>query len=390
MLAVIDEMRRTFSFNGRENTKETAALKIVARISSFVNLAATVLPHHGTRIGVPHRFMQSLYTVAITNRVFPQVLDCFGNGFAVNANTAKEPWPPDVWLHNIAVADAVITFMPDCFTAGILERCPKLRLISCALKGYDNFDIAACTCRGITVTVVEDLLTVPTAELAVGLIISLARNLMASDRLVRSGNFRGWRPVLYGAGLAGSSVGLLGMGRIGRAIAERLKPFDCTLLYWDRNRVAPELEVKLGIRPADWEELLERSDYVVLALPLTAETTHLIDRKALALMKPGAYLVNPARGSLVDEAAVAEALASGHLGGYAADVFEFEDWARSDRPSTVHPALIKATDRTIFTPHLGSGVRNVRLAIELQAAQNVLDFFSGKEPRGIVRPECRA
>ncbi len=334
--------------------------------------------------------MQGPYTVAITHRVFPQVLGIFGNEFAVNANTAKDPWPPEVWLRNIGTADAVITFMPDYFTDSILERCPKLRLISCALKGYDNFDIAACSRRGITVTVVEDLLTVPTAELAVGLIISLARNLLAGDRLVRTGRFRGWRPVLYGSGLAGSSIGLVGMGRIGRAIAERLKPFGCTLLYWDRNRVTPELETGLGIRPVEWIELLGGSDYVVLALPLTADTKHCVDRRTLPLMKRGAYLINPARGSLVDEAAVAEALRSGHLGGYAADVFEFEDWVRPDRPPVVNQVLLEAADRTVFTPHLGSGVRDVRLAIELQAAQNVLDFFSEKEPRGIVRPECRA
>ncbi len=148
--------------------------------------------------------------------------------------------------------------------------------------------------------------------------ISLARNLTAGDRLVRSRDFGGWRPVLYGSGIAGSNVGLMGMGRVGRAIAERLNPFGCTMRYWDRNRLTPESEAELGIHPAGWEELLERSEYVILGLPLTTETKHLIDRKALGLMKPGAYLINPARGSIVDEAAVAEALRSGHLGGYAA------------------------------------------------------------------------
>lgn len=331
--------------------------------------------------------MHSPYNVAITHRVFPQVVACFGDGFAVDANPAAESWPPEVWLRKIRMADAIITFMPDCFTESILEQCPKLRLISCALKGYDNFDLAACLRRGVTVTIVEDLLTVPTAELAVGLTISLARNLMAGDRLVRSRNFGGWRPVLYGSGIAGANVGLLGMGRVGLAIAERLNPFGCTMHYWDRSRLTPESEAELGIHPAGWEELLERSEYVILALPLTTETKHLIDRKALGLMKPGAYLINPARGSIVDEAAVAEALGSGRLGGYAADVFEFEDWARSDRPSAINSELLQQTNRTVFSPHLGSAVRDVRLAIELQAAQNVLDFFSGKEPRGIVRPE---
>jgi len=332
--------------------------------------------------------MPGSVNVAITHRVFSQVLAFFGEGFVVDANPAEESWPAEVWLRKMGVADAVITFMPDCFTENILELCPKLRLISCALKGYDNFDIAACVRKGITVTVVEDLLTVPTAELAVGLTIALARNLMAGDQRVRSESFRGWRPVLYGSGLAGSSVGLIGMGRVGRAIAERLNPFGCTIRYWDRNRLTPESEARLGLIPAGWEELLAGSQYVILALPLTAETKHLINRETLRLMRLGAYLINPARGSLVDEAAVADALGSGHLGGYAADVFEFEDWARPDRPSAVSPVLREEAGCTVFTPHLGSAVRDVRLAIELQAAQNVLDFFSGKEPRGIVKPEC--
>jgi phosphonate dehydrogenase len=155
-------------------------------------------------------------------------------------------------------------------------------------------------------------------------------------------------------------------------------------MYHDQRRLPEESERTLGMVWGRREELFAGSDFLILALPLTAQTMHCIDRNALVQMKPGAYLINPARGSLVDEAAVADALASGQLAGYAADVYEFEDWARPDRPREIDIRLRTMADRSVFTPHLGSGAAAVRLAIELQAAQNVIDFFSGRMPSGLV------
>jgi phosphonate dehydrogenase len=322
--------------------------------------------------------------VVITNRVFPEVLATFGGDFELDTNPSTDPWGTDEWLQHIHSADAVIAFMPDRIGENELVQCPRLKLISCALKGYDNFDLQACERRGVVVCIVEDLLTVPTAELAVGLLIAVSRNLLRGDALVRSGQFRGWRPILYGRGIQGATVGLMGIGAVGQAIAMRLKGFGCSLIYHDQRRLPGKSERTLGVVWLQPEELFARSDFLILALPLTAQTMHCIDRNALVQMKPGAYLINPARGSLVDEAAVANALASGHLAGYAADVFEFEDWARPDRPLEIDGRLLTMADRTVFTPHLGSAVATVRLHIELQAAQNVRDFYSGKVPSGLV------
>jgi phosphonate dehydrogenase len=322
--------------------------------------------------------------VTITSRVFPSILALFDGRFQLDANPSQSPWSANEWLQLLHSADAVIAFMPDRIGEDALAQCPRLKLISCALKGYDNFDVEACARRGIAVCVVEDLLTAPTAELAIGLLIAVSRNLLRGDALVRSGEFSGWRPVLYGFGIRGSTVGLLGMGAIGQATATRLKAFDCTVLYHDQNRLPEERERALGTVWVRREDLLAHSDFVILALPLSAETVHYVDRNALERLKPGAFLINPARGSLVDESAVADALASGRLGGYAADVFELEDWARPDRPQEIAERLRTMTDRTVFTPHLGSAVASVRRAIEFQAAQNVIDFFSGKAPRGLV------
>ena len=218
--------------------------------------------------------------------------------------------------------------MPDRVDAAFLKQCPRLKVIACALKGFDNFDVEACTDAGVWVTIAPDLLTNPTAELAVGLAIALARRLREGDALMRSGTFKGWRPVLYGKGLDQSVVGIVGMGAVGRAIAARLAGFGCRILGVDPGRDMPD-----GVTAADLDVALAASDYLILAVPLTPATFHLIGREALKRMKPGALLVNIGRGSVVDEAAVADALDGGALGGYAADVFEMEDWALREPPA---------------------------------------------------------
>jgi phosphonate dehydrogenase len=322
--------------------------------------------------------------VVVTNWVHPDVLDRLRQRCAVLANTTREPWPEDVLRRHVATADALVAFMPDRIDAAFLAAAPRLRLIACALKGYDNFDLAACTQRGVLVTIVEDLLTEPTAELTIGLMIALSRNVLAGDRGIRAEGFSGWRPRLYGTGLAGSTVGIIGMGAIGQAVARHLQSFRCTVLYHDEQALSSEQETNLGVARADLDqELLPRSHYVVLALPLTPATHHLLSAARLARMKQGALLVNPARGSLVDEAAVAAALASGHLGFYAADTFECEDWARTDRPASIDPKLL-VSDRTLCTPHLGSAVDAVRRRIAHAAADSVLAMIEGRRPPGCL------
>jgi phosphonate dehydrogenase len=231
-------------------------------------------------------------------------------------------------------------------------------------------------------------LTAPTAELTIGLMIALGRKVLSGDRIVRSGRFGGWRPILYGQGIDGSTVGILGAEAVGQAIARRLSGFDASLLYTDEVALSPDQEGELRIRRVAREELLTQSDFVVLCFPLQASTRHLVNADFLRAMKPGAILVNTARGSLVDEAAVAKALETGTLGGYAADVYAFEDWALTDRPNEIPEALLNAMDRTVLTPHIGSAVDRVRQEIALQAARSVLQALRGEVPYGAVnRPE---
>lgn len=327
--------------------------------------------------------------VVITNWVHQAVIRTLRASCRVIANRTRQPWPAKTWLSNVSQADALMPFMPDQISEDILRRCPRLRIIAGVLKGYDNIDVASCQRRGITVTHSEQSLTEAVAELTLGLMISLARSILTGDAMVRARRFHGWRPWLYGGTLVGSTVGFVGMGEIGQATAGLLQPFNCSLLYCDERTISPEIEQKSGARRESLAGLLRQADFVVLALPLGTTTLHLVDHKFLRQMKRGAYLINPARGSLVNEKEVARALRSGRLGGYAADVFEFEDWAQPGRPRTIPRELLRA-EHTVFTPHLGSAIDRVRCAAAMEAAENVLNFFSGGELRGVVtQPQTR-
>src|SRR5262249_21897993 len=247
-----------------------------------------------------------------------------------------------------------------------------------------HIDVGACTRRGVWVTVVPDLLSQPTAELALTLTLGLVRNIGPGDRLVRSGTFHGWRPVLYGGGLTGKTVGILGMGRLGQAFVKVLAGFHCRIIYSDPVKMSPVQEEFFAIFRASFEEVLSQSDILVVMVPLGPSTLHTIGSEALARMKKGAYLVNVGRGSVVDEAAVANALEQTQLAGYAADVFEMEDRSRPDHPACVHPGLLAQNERTLFTPHLGSGVARTRLEIEMSSAENILQALRGERPRDAI------
>ncbi|HDZ71443.1 MAG TPA: hydroxyacid dehydrogenase [Aurantimonas coralicida] len=317
--------------------------------------------------------------VVITHAVHQEVLDLLGAECDLDANQTPETLPAEEVVRRVSQADAMMAFMPDRVDAAFLDACPKLRVIGAALKGYDNFDVAVCAARGVWLSFVPDLLTVPTAELAIGLTIGLTRKMIPADARVRGGKFAGWRPEFYGLGISGSTIGIVGMGAIGMALAERLKGWGAVLLYADRTPASDAVAARLGIARRSLDGLLAEADILILALSLAADTVHVIDERALGLMKPGAYLVNPCRGSVVSEAAVLTALTSGRLGGYAADVFEFEDRSREDRPRQIQAGLLNHPD-TIFSPHIGSAVQKVRLAIELRAAENILQVLSGKQP----------
>lgn len=312
----------------------------------------------------------------------------------VTPSREQEVWPRAEVLARAREADGLVVCMADRVDSELLAACPRLRVVSGVFKGHDTIDLAACVRRGVQVTVLPGLLTAPTAELVVGLTLALRRRLVEGDAWVRSGRHTGWRPHFYGSGLAGACVGIIGMGRIGRAVATRLLGFDATLVYSDPVPL-PEPESR-WLRRVSLPDLLAGSDVVVPLVPLTEDTRHLLDAEALGRMRPGACVVNAARGSVVDENAVAEALRDGRLGGYAADVFAFEDTAEDTAGDTapgaasigIPPGLL-AHPRTVLTPHLGSAVDDVRREMGLVAAEQVRDALAGKYPEGAITPPPR-
>jgi phosphonate dehydrogenase len=330
--------------------------------------------------------MQEL--IFITNWVHPVVVDRLRADFRVDMNADGRQLGKEELMEKAREAAGLMVFMPDSLDDALLAGCPRLRIVAGALKGYDNFDVQACTRRGIWFSNVPDLLTEPTAELVIGLIIGLGRNVLEGDRYIRSGAFRGWEPRFYGTGLAGRTIGIIGLGAVGRSVVRRLQGFRCSIVYSDSAQMPASFELDYGVTRVSLPELLRASDYVLPLVPLKSETKHLLDAERIAQMKPGSFLVNCCRGSVVDEQAVQEALSTGHLQGYAADVFEMEDWLRQDRPDGIAPKLLNQP-KTLFTPHLGSAVDEVRKNIALEAADNIREALQGKRPRGAVNcPGC--
>ncbi|MEI7447403.1 MAG: NAD(P)-dependent oxidoreductase [Burkholderiales bacterium] len=318
--------------------------------------------------------------ILVTQRVHADVASRLAGLGELDLHEGPEPLDPHALAHRLAGATAMIGFMTDRIDRRALRHAARLRVVAAALKGWDGYDAAACAEAGAWLTIVPDLLTEPTAELAIGLSIALGRRVREGDARVRDGRFAGWRPVLYGSGLAGSTVAILGMGRVGRAIAARLAGFGCAaVLGVDRPGIAmPE-----GIVPATLDDALARADRIFVALPLDGSTRHLVDASAIERSRHGTLWINVGRGSVVDEAAMAMALASGWAGGYAADVFGFEDASLEDRPRRIDPLLL-AHPRTVFTPHLGSAVTEVRRAIEHRAVDNVEAVLHGRVPPDAV------
>lgn len=316
--------------------------------------------------------------IVVTQPIHAEVLYRLQSVGDVVMNPGPEPWSQAELYQHLIEAEAMMAFMPDRVDAEVLRHAPWLKTIACALKGYDNFDLQACDDAGVVVSFVPDLLTEPTAELAIGLAIAAARNVRQGDGLVRAGLYEGWRPILYGTGLHQSVVAVVGLGAVGRAIVDRLQGFGCARIL-GVDPVNFDARVVL----ADLPTAMAQADYLILAVPLTEDSRHLINDETLVDAKPGQILINIGRGSVVDEAAVVRALQKGRLGAYAADVYEMEDWLLADRPQYVHPALL-VSEKTVLTPHIGSAVARVRLAIEHRAADNLIQVLAGQMPADVV------
>ncbi len=281
------------------------------------------------------------------------------------------------FLERVDSFDALVTLLTDRVDDELLHAAERLRIVANVAVGHDNIDLAACAARSVVVTNTPGVLTEATADLTFALLLAAARRVVEGDRLVRSGSFAGWTPtLLLGVPVHGATLGIVGLGRIGQAVARRARGFGMHILYAQRTRLPPELERALLATHVSVDELFAASDFVTLHCPLTAETRHLVDGPRLATMKAGGVLVNTARGGCVDEAALAQALEHGPVGAAALDVFD-------DEPR-VEPSLLRLSN-VVLTPHIGSGDLPTRTAMARMAVDNVLAVLDGRPAPNAVR-----
>jgi glyoxylate reductase len=304
-------------------------------------------------------------------------------------------------LSGIQSADGLICLLTDTIDRELIAAGPRLRVIANVAVGYNNIDVNAARERGIYVTNTPEVLTDATADLTWALILGITRRIVEADAFLREGKFTGWDfDMLLGAGLSGKTLGIVGYGRIGRAVARRASGFGMSVIYCGRDDIAyrddPRHDAMMNARQSgsatsplnqsariegfaarrvSFTRLLEVADIITLHVPLAATTTHLIDSSAFARMKPTAYLINTARGPIIDEVALAAALQQQRIAGAGLDVFEYEP--------RVTEALLSMKN-TILLPHIGSATLETRTAMASLAAENAIDALSGRTPRNAV------
>jgi glyoxylate reductase len=291
-------------------------------------------------------------------------------GLHAQVNPHDRPITTAELLEGVASASALLCMLTDRIDAELLDRAPGLRVIANYAVGFDNIDVAEARRRGIEVTTTPDVLTEATADLTWALLLGAARQLGAGERMVRSGQWHGWGPAqLLGQPVAGRVLGIVGMGAIGQAVARRAHGFGMPICYFNRRRLDPATEAALGARYVSLEELLETSDVVSLHAPRNPESHHLIDAAALARMKPTAILINTGRGTLIDEAALVDALRDGIIAAAGLDVFE--------REPELTPGLVEL-DNVLLAPHLGSASTDARGAMVRLCCENIIEVLAGR------------
>ncbi|HEY2663415.1 MAG TPA: D-glycerate dehydrogenase [Candidatus Binataceae bacterium] len=322
----------------------------------------------------------------VTRRIFNGALLKLSQRLEIDLWEGKLPPPYPALAARAASADALLTMVTDRIDAPLLASALRLRVVSQVAVGVDNIDLAECSRKGIAVGHTPGVLTETTADLAFALLAATARRITEADRYVREGKWRTWGPeILLGREIHGATLGILGFGAIGHAMARRAAGFGMRVLYCARKASARAIEAS-GIDgnaiAVDLAELLRSSDFVSIHLPLTAQTRLMIGAREIAAMKPGAILINTARGPIVDQRALCAALASGHLAGAGLDVTESEPIDPSD------PLL--ALPSVVITPHIGSASDLTRSKMADIAVDNILDVFDGRPPRFCANREAIA
>ena len=321
--------------------------------------------------------------ILIARAVFPEVIARLEQHFDVAANQADEVWSKEQLIAQLQGKQGAFTTGGDRIDSQVLAACPDLKICANMAVGYNNFDLDAMTRAGVLATNAPDVLTETTADFGFALLMATARRITESEHHLRAGHWNKWSFDMFaGSDIHGATLGVLGMGRIGQGIARRgALGFGMNVIYHNRTRLDEALEAQCKARYVSKDELLKTADHLVLVLPYSPSSHHTIGAAELALMKPTATLVNIARGGIVDDVALAAALAGKRIAAAGLDVFEGEP--------TVHPDLL-ALSNVVLTPHIASATRPTRLAMANLAADNLLAFFSGNKPLTPLNAEVLA
>ncbi len=322
----------------------------------------------------------ALPRVFVTRTIFPEALE------KIRSAADMEVWPDELppsyeaLTEKCRIAEGILCMLSDRIDAALIDACPRLKVVSTMAVGYDNIDIAAATARGVRVGNTPGVLTETTADMIFALLMAAARRVVEADTFVRRGDWTTWTPMgLLGQDIHHATLGIIGLGRIGLEVAKRARGFDMRILYYSRTRKSPEEEARLGLEYVDkLPDLLKRSDFISLHVPLTTETMRLIGKKEFAMMKPTAVFVNASRGLVVDQSALYEALKNRTIFSAGIDVTEVEPIPMDD-PLLTLPNLVIA-------PHIGSASFPTRRTMAMMAAENLLAGLRGEVPPHCVNP----
>jgi gluconate 2-dehydrogenase len=311
--------------------------------------------------------------ILVARRVFDSVLERLRVHFEVETNQDDLIWSKAELIARLQGKDGAFITASERIDAELLDACPQLRAVCNMAVGYNNIDLDACTARGVLASNTPDVLTETTADFGFALMMAAARRMAEGEHFLRRGEWDKWAvDLLAGSDIHGTTLGLLGMGRIGRAIAKRgALGFGMQVIYHNRSRLAPELEQESGARYVSKEALLQQSDHLLLVLPYSPAVHHVIGAAEIALMKPSATLTNIARGGVVDEVALAQALRKHQIAAAGLDVFEGEP--------AVNPVLLTLPN-IVLTPHIASATVKTRLAMADLAADNLIAVLTGGVP----------
>ncbi len=324
--------------------------------------------------------MSSKPRVLVARTIFPDIIEALRKHFDVQVHEDPAPMTPDALRAAMQGKRGAFVTGTERIDAALLNACPDLRAVCNMVVGTNHVDIDACTARGILVTNTPDVLTDTTADLGFALMMAAARRIAESEHFLRAGKWKHWAYDMFtGSDVHRATLGILGMGRIGQAIAKRgALGFDMGVIYHNRSRLDAALEAPLGARYVDKPTLLRESDHLVIVMPYSAASHHAIGAAELALMKPTATLTNVARGGIVDDAALAKALTEGRIASAGLDVFEGEP--------EVHPALL-ACRNVVLTPHIGSASVPTRRRMAQLAADNLIAALTGAAPATPINPQ---